>query len=128
MVGNWGGGGSIYKYGHPRTPLIKNTVNTDTNAVFFRIQCWSLQNGNTSVKHQKSKNRRTQKPKNLKIEKGVHGEVNIRSSRLRVLLLVLSELLPQPRAEGSPTTQSQLQGVDICYEILNAIDSMDLTT
>ena len=31
-------------------------------------------------------------------------------------------------AEGTPTTQSQLQGVDIFYEILSAIDSMDLTT
>ena len=55
-------------------------------------------------------------------------QVNIRSSRLRVLLLVLAELLPQPMMDGTPTSQSQLSGVDVFYEILNVIDSMDLTT
>ena len=65
----------IYIYGHPattRTPL-KNTVNTDANAAFFRIQCWScsyrLKTQAKNKKSKKIKKSKNQKPKNKKKSK-----------------------------------------------------------
>ena len=72
----------IYIYGHPpttRTPL-KNTVNTDANAVFFESNSGAV---STDWKHkcktQKSKNPKIQKPKNPKIKK----QKNKNNSRFR---------------------------------------------
>ena len=90
----------IYMYIHIWSPplrhahRLKNTVNTNTNAVFFPnpILELFLQFENTSVKHNKSKNPKSKNPKiqrskNLKIQKSKNPKIqkskNLKSKNLK---------------------------------------------
>ena len=52
------------------------------------------------------------------LTKDITRQVNIRASRLPILLLLLADLLPQPLQEGE---------LDVFYDVLSLIDSPDLT-
>ena len=53
-------------------------------------------------------------------------QVNARAGRLRLLLMLLSDLLPQPRQNSTPTSSASLVAFDVFREILNELDSLDV--
>ena len=52
-------------------------------------------------------------------------QVHVRSRRLRLVLLLLVDILPQPRQEGDVSQAALLRGFDVFYDVLNTIDSLD---
>ena len=59
------------------------------------------------------------------VTREITRQVHVRASRLRILLL-LSDLLPQPLQDGMPAESSQTLGFDAFYEVLNIADGMDV--
>ena len=60
------------------------------------------------------------------VTKEVTRQVDIRASRLRILLLLLADLTAQPKQDGEERQQALTQGFDAFYDILNQVDGLEL--